>query len=214
MLPLIVVTTTMRWPISNRIQATLLVFLSLPAASCSGGDEDRPPPNDDVYGPTSGTPRECESADPPESTFLLRGFLDGAEYWDCIWPESGTEEAELLSPPEGGSAAAADEVAAVSGAPALVSLGWSGAPDRDDRSVYFTYTATRGFFVVPPQAWENPLPVELFVSSDAPGGNLELRFAIDDGQSSPTEPNLGPTATVPFYVIPVGSGDIQINLSI
>jgi len=194
----------MRRPTFTWIQASLLAACGWHAAGCSGADDDRPPANDDEYTRSSGTPRECETAEPPESTFLLRGFLEDAEYWDCSWPESGSEEAEFVAPEE--------EQAAVSGAPALVPLEWIGASDLEGRNVYFTYTGIRGYFLVPPRDWENPLPAELYISPDASGGSLALQFAIGDGQSSPPEPNIGPTFGVSFYVIPVGSGDIQINL--
>ena len=195
---------TMRRPTFIRIQALLLAACGWPAAGCSGTNDDRPPASDAEYTRDSGTPRECESAEAPETTFLLRGVLEDAEYWACAWPESGSEEARFVAPEE--------EQAAVSGAPALVPLEWSGASDLVGRNIYFTYTGIRGYFVVPPRDWDNPLPAELFVSPEASGGNRTLRFAIGDGQSSPPEPNLGPTFDVSFYAIPVGSGDVQINL--
>jgi hypothetical protein len=184
--------------------ATWWMGLGLACGCASASQDDDPPRVDPASQQGSSVPRPCEQAEPPEGNLQLQGFLAEAQYWDCSWPGEGTETARFTS--------ADTEPVTVSGSMVEVNLDWEGAESLDGRHIYFRYPGLRGFFVVPAPSSDNPLPVELYVSSTAGDGQSNLEFAIDDGTSSPEEANLGPSFTVPLYIIGVGTGDVQINL--
>jgi hypothetical protein len=178
--------------------------LGLVCGCASAAQDDDPPRVDPAPRHDAGVAATCEQAEVTESNLQLYGFLAEAQYWDCPWPGQGMETARFTS-------ADCDPVT-VSGSSVEIELDWEGADSLDGRHIYFRYPGLRGFFVVPAPSSDNPLPVELYVSSAAGDGQSNLEFAIDDGTSSPEDANLGPAFTVPLYIIGVGTGDVQINL--
>ena len=185
------------------VRVALVALLGAVLGWSCAGREEAPPRLDDEPA-DAGTEQSCEPADPAAGALLPLGWLEGAEYWDCPWPSVGTEPARFTS--------SVGDLDAVTGGPVTIPLGWEGADRLDGRRIYFTYPGMRGFFVVPAPSGDAPLLLSVLIAPEAPGGELVLQLAIDDGQSTPDAPNVGPTFSIALHVIAVRSGALQVNL--
>lgn len=187
-----------------------VTLVALAVAAC-GSDEIAPPASltrDDAN-------EECGQESVPEDVFLKQGFLADAEWWKCPKPRPGSGGAEITEV-EG-------SLGGVTGSMVRILLYWevdtslaSGGTDSlEGMNVVFWYGASRrdGYYLIPVESDQNPLPVDLYLNFEANGGQYPLNFALDDGSGTPQDPAIGDIKTVDFELIEVGSGDIQINLN-
>ena len=197
---------------TTRIELPWLAGLlaALIAAGC-GSQEIAPPVPYELGEETE----VCEMDEAPERLFLRQGILAEAEWWQCRRPMEGSGAAEITSV-EG-------NLAAVTGSTARVLLRWQidqslaaqGTQSLLGMHLIFWYGSSRssGYYRIPIESEENPLPIDFYLNYDALGGDFPLNFAIDDGTGPPEAPVIGVVETADFELIQVGSGDIQVNLN-
>ena len=170
--------------------------------------------NDSSTAPLVGTffraeiPSCTKDDDVPEQFFELTRSFENATYWDCDRLEDGDGEARFISHD------APDAV--VSGVPLEVVL------DSEDsmagKDILFWYTAA-GFsqrkhaFSIRAEAGSDPIAVAFDIKQHSENLDVKMYFAVVDGQLVEDEPLvIGEIYDLSLYVIPVGSGDIQVNL--
>ncbi len=182
---------------SRKFSVFTMTLALLTGLACEDPDARRPP----IPG---GVSTSCERGD-GDDVFLPFGFLGSAQYWGCNLPRAGN--ARMAFSGHTGVATS------VTGGSISLNFEWTGGDEIFGHMVVLGFQGQRGYWVFYPDSNDNPLKAEFFVDRGARGGLYNMVLYIDDGTGTPEEPSVGAAYLLPFNVIGVGSGDIQVSLS-
>lgn len=163
---------------------------------------------DDRGGPG---PLVCEPGGTNAVFDQSRGLLVSGTHYLCPYPLESSDSLPRVVSHEGSTTL-------VSGGSTVLSLFWQGST-LDGTYLLFGGRNGNTLFSVPMSGNQNPILVELFVSQSATDSNptFDVAFAAAPPNESDLENNelvpVGAHYGIPFNIIGVKNGDIQINIS-